>query len=126
MPQLVPQSPTRRCSELGRQGEFVYGAPAQKSGHARCPNIERGLTTSLKGSSQWLPMDYLQPRLLSTAAPLLRGGSLAAATIASPTAAHASGMAVAPSPVGRRILALIGQQQALEAVWKSNQEAAGV
>lgn len=38
----------------------------------------------------------------------------------------ASGMAAAPSPAGRRILALIAELQTLDAVWESNPDAASV
>src|SRR5215472_1754806 len=57
---------------------------------------------------------------------LLCGGSLAAVTFASPTASPASGMAAAPSPAGRRILALIAELQALDAVWENDEDASSI
>ena len=57
---------------------------------------------------------------------LFGGGSPAVVTCALPAASPASGMAAAPSPMGRRVLALIVEQQALEAVWESDEDAASV
>src|SRR5262249_22851898 len=57
---------------------------------------------------------------------LLGGGSLAVVTCALPAASPASGMAAAASPAGRRILALVSELQALEAVWERNEDAASV